>query len=183
MVCVIYSPTKIIDGVLILSLAFGGYYSAIFLIPSLNESENPLQAKKPENVTAPVYENTQPTPVTLLDKLNLFGLSSSSGTNEWATALLVLLALGLAVIIFAVWLVKRIIHCRKWKPSNSPATSEPESTKIDKGVLEETEPYESSHDVSSKYHSGIDNDNDSSHDDLPTPMMYVGEDDDVSIEC
>mmetsp|Transcript_6207 Transcript_6207/g.9541 ORF Transcript_6207/g.9541 Transcript_6207/m.9541 type:complete len:183 (+) Transcript_6207:123-671(+) len=111
MAFVCYSPTKTFDAILVLSVLFGGYYSAIFLLPAL-ESENPLQDELAQknlnsNITATSSPVSSPV-VEIFSSSTVFGFLNNL---DLTSVLFLVLAVVLVVLIFLVWIVIRVLKC------------------------------------------------------------------------
>lgn len=112
MAFVCYSPTKTFDAILVLSVLFGGYYSAIFLIPAF-ESENPLQDELAQkylnsNITVTSSPSVSSPVVDIFSSSAAFGFLNNL---DLTSVLFLLIAVVLVVLILVAWIVVRVLKC------------------------------------------------------------------------
>lgn len=100
-----------IDSVLILTLLFGGYYSAVFLLPALNTSENPLQDELDQKHMNSNYTATDAPASSTVDFFEGSAFFGFMANMDLASILFLFLALVIVLLVLLGWIASKMC-CR-----------------------------------------------------------------------
>mmetsp|Transcript_19971 Transcript_19971/g.30011 ORF Transcript_19971/g.30011 Transcript_19971/m.30011 type:complete len:173 (-) Transcript_19971:218-736(-) len=142
-----------IDSALILTLVFGGYYAAVFMLPALNNSENPLQDELDQKHMNSNYTATKAPAASNVDFMEGSALFGFFANLDLGSILFLLLALVIVLIVLLGWIVSKMFCRSKDEKEVAPSTSFVEGEEAEEAYKEEAykeEAYKAEADFDSK---------------------------------